>query len=70
MFYVHDVTNKILSRESNYIVYIFMWPKFGTLALLWKKFYFFKVYFFTKLYFFKDLTRKTFFWEVALVQDQ
>ena len=26
---VDDVTNKILSRDSNYIVDVFMWPKFG-----------------------------------------
>ena len=26
---VDDVTNKILSRGSNYIVDVFMWPKFG-----------------------------------------
>ena len=26
---VYDVTNKILSRESNYIVDLVMWPKFG-----------------------------------------
>ena len=25
----NDVTNKILSRHSNYIVDVFMWPKFG-----------------------------------------
>ena len=25
----HDVTNKILSRDSNYIVGLVMWPKFG-----------------------------------------
>ena len=25
----HDVTNKILSRDSNYIVNVVMWPKFG-----------------------------------------
>ena len=25
----HDVTNKILSRDSNYIVDVVMWPKFG-----------------------------------------
>ena len=24
-----DVTNKILSRDSNYIVDVVMWPKFG-----------------------------------------
>ena len=26
---VYDVTNKILSRDSNYIVDVVMWPKFG-----------------------------------------
>ena len=26
---VHDVNNKILSRDSNYIVDVVMWPKFG-----------------------------------------
>ena len=26
---VDDVTNKILSRDSNYIEDVFMWPKFG-----------------------------------------
>ena len=26
---VDDVTNKILSRDSNYIVDVFMWPKFS-----------------------------------------
>ena len=27
--FVHDVTNKVLSSESNYIVDMAMWPKFG-----------------------------------------
>ena len=26
---VHDITNKILSGESNYIVHLVMWPNFG-----------------------------------------
>ena len=26
---IHGVTNKISSRDSNYIVVLFMWPKFG-----------------------------------------
>ena len=26
---VYDVTNKVLSRESNYTVDMVMWPKFG-----------------------------------------
>ena len=29
IIYVHDVTNKILSCDSNYIVDVVMWPKFG-----------------------------------------
>ena len=30
---VHDVTNKILSRNSNYIVDVVMWPKFGNSSI-------------------------------------
>ena len=30
---VHDVTNKILSRDSNYIVDVVMWPKFGNTSI-------------------------------------
>ena len=26
---LHDVANKILSRESTYILDVFIWPKFG-----------------------------------------
>ena len=26
---VNEVTNKVLSRDSNYTVDVFMWPKFG-----------------------------------------
>ena len=29
IIYVHDFTNKILSCDSNYIVDVVMWPKFG-----------------------------------------
>ena len=29
MVSVHDVDNKILSRNSNYIVDVVIWPKFG-----------------------------------------
>ena len=29
LIFVHDVTKKILSRDSNYIVDVVMWPKFG-----------------------------------------
>ena len=37
MISVHDVTNKILSCNSNYVVKVFMWPNLLTLALLWEK---------------------------------
>ena len=29
IIFVHDVTNKVLSRDSNYIVDMFIWPTFG-----------------------------------------
>ena len=31
--FVHDVTNKILPRDSNYIVDLVMWPKFGNCSI-------------------------------------
>ena len=30
---VDDVTDKILSRDSDYIVDVFMWPKFGNCSI-------------------------------------
>ena len=30
---VHDVTNKILSSDSNYNVNVVMWPKFGNSSI-------------------------------------
>ena len=53
--YVNDVTNKILPRYSNYIVDVFMWPKFGNCSFLWEKL--------SQPQFYKDLTRKTAFFE-------
>ena len=29
IIFVYDVTNKFLSRGSNYIIDVVMWPKFG-----------------------------------------
>ena len=29
IIFVHDVTNKMLSRDSSYNVHVVMWPKFG-----------------------------------------
>ena len=34
---VDDVTNKILSRDSNYIVDVVMWPKFGNCSISMRK---------------------------------
>ena len=34
---VHDVTNKILSRDSNYIIDLVMWPKFGNCSISMRK---------------------------------
>ena len=33
IIYVDDVTNKILWHDSNYIVDLFMWPKFGNTSI-------------------------------------
>ena len=30
---VHDATNKIFSSDSNYIVDVVMWPKFGNSSI-------------------------------------
>ena len=30
---VHDVTNKILLRDSNYIIDVVKWPKFGNCSI-------------------------------------
>ena len=34
---VHDVTNKILSRDSNHIIDVVMWPKFGNCRISLRK---------------------------------
>ena len=30
---VHELTNKILSRDSNYVVGVVIWPKFGNSSI-------------------------------------
>ena len=32
IIFVHDVTNKVLPRDSDYIIDVVMWPKFGKLS--------------------------------------
>ena len=34
MIPVDEVINKILSHDSNYIVDVFMWPKFGNSSVI------------------------------------
>ena len=34
---VHDVINKILSRDSNHIVDVVMWPKFGNSSIFMRE---------------------------------
>ena len=34
---VYDVTNKFLSRDWNYIIDVFMWPKFGNCSISMRK---------------------------------
>ena len=37
IIFVYDVTNKILSRDSNYIIDVVMWPKFGNCSISMRK---------------------------------
>ena len=34
---VHDVTNKFLSLDSNYIIDVVVWPKFGNCSISMRK---------------------------------
>ena len=34
---VHDVTNKMLSHDSNYIIDVVIWPKFGNCGISMKE---------------------------------
>ena len=37
IIYLHDVTNKILPHDSNYIADMVMWPKFGNYSISMKE---------------------------------
>ena len=37
IIFVNDVTNKILSRDSNYIVDVVTWPKFGNSSIFMRE---------------------------------
>ena len=58
---IDDVTNKILSRDSNYVVGVIMWPKFGNSSISMKE-----VITISLLKWFDQ--KNHFFWEVVLVQ--
>ena len=58
-----DVTNKILSRDSNYIVDLFMWPKFGNSSVSMREVI-------TTLILWGFDQKNCFFWGVVLVQVQ
>ena len=58
---VHDVTNKVLLRDSNYIVDVVMWPKFGNSSISMREVII--------TYILQDFDQKNrFFWGVFLVQ--
>ena len=52
---VDDIINKIFSRDSNYIVHLFILPKFDNSSISMREV--------TQPQFYKDLTRKTAFFE-------
>ena len=51
IYSVYDVTNKSLSHDSNYILDVVMWPKFGNSSICIREI--------VITQFYKDLTRKT-----------
>ena len=55
IIYLYDVTNKILSRNSNYVIEVVMWPNFGNSSISMREVIETSIY--------KYLTRKTNFFE-------
>ena len=61
IFYVSDVTNKVLSCDSNYTVDVVMWPKFGNSSISMREVIMISIL--------KGFDQKThFFWGVVLVE--
>ena len=62
--FAYSVPNKKLLCDSNYIVDVAMWPKFGNSSILWEKL--------SWAQFYKNLMKKKkkMFWGVLLVQAQ
>ena len=63
LIFVNDVTDKILSRDSNYIVDVVTWPKFGNSKIFMRE-----VIITSSLQGFDQ--KNHFFWRVVLVQVQ
>ena len=57
--YIYDVTIKIISRDSNYILDVVTWPKFGSSSITRRE-----------VIINSSWPEKTFFWEIFLVQVQ
>ena len=57
--YIYDVTIKIISRDSNYILDVVAWPKFGSCSITRRE-----------VIIASSWPEKTFFWEMLLVQVQ
>ena len=55
-----EITNKFLSRDSNYIVDLFMWPKYGNPSISMRSYH--------KHNFIRIWPEKSLFGEVVLVQ--
>ena len=53
IYSIYDVPNKILSHDSNFIMDVVMWPKFGSCSICIREVIITSIY--------KDLAKKTFF---------
>ena len=61
VIFVHNVPNKILSRDSNYIVDVAIWRKFGNASISMREVIITSI---------RIWPEKTIFWGVLLVQAQ
>ena len=62
IIYVYDITNKIVSSDSNYITEVIIWPKFGNSSIPMREV--------INLNFLRIWPEKLFFWGVLFVEVQ
>ena len=62
IIYVYDITNKIVSSDSNYITEVIIWPKFGNSSIPMREV--------INLNFLRIWPEKLFFWGVLFVEGQ